>query len=308
MSGICQPFEHENLSVRSVSNLLQVNAPYAFGKKQLKYLRPLLNVIIDQKLSQNPATRSQVENMLNKHLEDPRALTELKWSTLGSEIALQGDIPLLEMWVNCRSNGLEILSAIPYTHKPLEKMVETLIPHFIQSNQHQQLSTMIKSWTTDQKKSIAQNCDGLYSNSGFFINIPAVLSNIVQPKPPVAPLEVSPEVVSVFPEYFMAQVERGLEDFVNNQEVLKGVAGFIPQQIINLMGLGEQNNDSLERSFEYFKVLPEDLQNATLETIKSSPHAQKLWDASPEFKAFVEKRAINKALENTVHTPRRAKI
>lgn len=304
---VCQPFDYEHLLVRSLSDLLQTDAAYAFSKKQLKYLRPLLDVVLNKKMAQDPKVRPCLEKVLHQHLKNPAGLTQLKWETLCYEMVTRHDLALVEIWVDARPNGWDILATAPKSsNHNLKNIVTSLIPHLINSDQHQKLFTLIKSWSTDEREVMAEVCSPLHNNSEFMVDILAVLGN-APPQTKVEGLRVSEEIVEVFPEYFSAQIERGLNDFARGKDVLNTLVNFLPAHALSF--IDPQKNEGVKRAFQYFEVLPEDVQNTMLEKIKSLSYAQDLWDASPEFKAFVEKKAIQEALENTPPSKnRRAKI
>lgn len=305
---VCHPFDYEHLLVRSVSDLLQTDAAYAFSKKQLKYLRPLFEVVVNKKMAQDPSVRPHLEKVLNKHLKNPTALTELKWKTLCHEMLMREDLDVVEMWVDARSNGWDILSAAPTSSDHvLKNIVRNVIPHLINSDQHQKLCTLIKSWSTHERKLIADQCNPLHNNSEFMVDILQVLGNAAPPQQKVKNLNITKETVEVFPEYFITQVERGLNDFSQGQVILNTMVNFLPAHVLGF--IDPQKNEGIKRAFQYFEILPEDVQNTVLEKIKLAPYAQDVWNASPEFKSFIEKKAINEALENTEPSKsRRSKI
>lgn len=309
---VCHPFNYQHLSDRSVDELLGPDVAYAFSKKQLKYLRPLFEVILNKKMAQDPSVRPVLEKMLRKNLKNPAGLTESKWKTLCHEMVTREDIVLAEMWVDARSNGWEILKTAPGSSCPaLKSIVGTVIPYLINSNHPPKLLCLIKSWNKNERDAVAEICYPLHSfspQSGFIIDLAMALGNTAPPPSKKAePINVSKEIIEVFPEYFTAQVDRGLKDFVEGIMIANTLANFLPPNLLN--SLDPQKNEGIRRAFQYFEILPKDLQDDTLEKIKLSSYAQDLWAASPEFKSFVEKKAISEALENaTPRKIRRSKI
>lgn len=308
---VCDPFDYEHLSCRNVNDLLQIDAPYAFSKKQLKYLRPLLEVVLNKKMAQDPSVRPALEKMLRKHLKNSAGLTESKWKTLCHEMVMREDIALAEIWVDARSNGWEILKMAPGSSSHvLQNIVAVIIPYLIDSNHHQKLCYLINSWSKNERDMVAQMCYPLYTFSpqpGFVVDLAVAFGNTVSPLPKIEPIHVSKEMVEVFPEYFTAQVERGLKDFVEGQMIANTLANFLPPNVLN--PLDPQKHEGIRRAFQYFEMLPKDLQDDTLEKIKSSSYAHDLWAASPEFKAFVEKKTISEALNDAMPSKiRRSKI
>lgn len=299
-NSVCNPFDYEHLSARSVQDLLGTDAAYAFSKKQLKYLRPLLDVILDKKMAEDPSVHPALEKMLRKHLKNPKVLTESKWKTLCYEIVMRENIALAEIWVDARSNGWEILKMAPESSAHvLKNIVAVIIPHLIHLNQHQKLLHLIKSWSKSERELVAEMCYPLYQfspKSGFIIDLAVAFGNAAPLPQKTETIHVSKEMVEVFPEYFTAQVERGLKDFVEGQMIANTLANFLPPNVLN--PLDPQKHEGIRRAFQYFEMLPKDSQDDTLEKIKSSSYAHDLWDASPEFKAFVEKKAISKALKS----------
>lgn len=307
---VCHPFDYQHLAARSTHDLLGTDAAYAFSKKQLKYLRPVLEVVLNKKMTQDPSVRPALEKMLRAHLKNPAGLTESKWKTLCHEMVKE-DIALAEMWVDARSNGWEILKEAPGSSSHvLKNIVAALIPYLIESNHHQKLLHLIKSWSKNERDMVAEMCYPLHScspQSGFVIDLAMALGNTAPPPKKTQTIHVSKDVVEVFPEYFTAQVERGLKDFVDGKMIVNTLANFLPPNLLN--SIDPQKNEGIRRAFQYFEMLPKDLQDDTVEKIKSSSYAQDLWDASPEFKSFVEKKAISEALEDAAPSKiRRSKI
>jgi len=309
---VCDPFDYEHLSARSVQDLLGTDAAYAFSKKQLKYLRPLFDVVLNKKMTQDPSVRPALEKMLHKHLKNPAGLVESKWKTLCHEMVSREDIVLAEMWINARADGWEILKTAPgSSNHALKSIVATIIPYLINSNHHQKLGCLIESWNKNERNAVAEICYPLCSfspSSGFVIDLAMILGTTA-PAPPkkAESINVSKEIIDVFPEYFTAQVEQGLKDFVEGQKIVNTLANFLPSNVLN--SLDPQKHEGIQRALQYFKLLPKNSQDNTLEKIKSSSYAQDLWAASPEFKAFVEKKAISEALEDSTPSKmRRSKI
>lgn len=310
--SVCHPFDYEHLLGRCANDLLQTDAPYAFSQKQLKYLRPVIEAILNRKMSQDPTVRPLLEKVLHNHLKNPAALTELKWKTLCHEIMMQNDSDLMEMWVDSRSNGWEILSTAPTSSNHIFKdIVAAVIPNLIKSGKHQKLSMLTKCWTTNEKKLIAERCAPLHKSSNFMVDVLAMLGTAPAPSQRSEIFNISQKTADVFPEYFLDQVERILKDFSQERTILSTVESCLPPQVLSLMSLPQAtaNHEGIRQAFQYFKLLPNDLQNATLEKIKASSYAKDLWETSLEFKSFVEKTAIDEALENTKpNLIRRAKI
>jgi len=299
MSKVCEPFEYENLKRRSLVDFLTVDAPFAFEKKQLKHLRPFLQAIPAKKLLSDPKRKAKIAALFKQHLGSPTSLNKNKWSTLGSEMALRGDVDLLEMWISARPDGWEIVSNTP-SDATLYRLTTKLIPHLIKSPNPPLLEKIIRGWTSEEKTKIAQMCGDLHELPQFGINLLAFLGGPVQNqrKGDVPNFTISSEISEIYPEYFLAQLKKNLEDFVRGEDLVEGMKSVFPSSLLAQLKAENENDElpGLHLAFQHLKALPTQWQDQWLQEIKGTPYAQKICEASPQIKAFVEKKEIEAAL------------
>lgn len=308
--SVCDPFDYEQLYKRSLGDFLTVDGDYAFGKKLLKNLRPFLKVVQDQHMSSNPNIQPQLNTLFEKHLSNPKNLSDLKWTTLANEIALNRDMTLLDMWLNARPNSWEILASTPTTvSRDLEVLTARIIPHLIKTNQPQKIQSIIQTWTTPDKEKIALSCESIIECRGEGPDIFAALIGQTVEKNVVECLVVSDDVVNVYPEYFKTLFEMNVNVFVEEEKTLKKIQGMLPAHAMALLGIFSSDNVVLQCAFQYLNVLPTHHQDECIERLKTLPHAQLVLDASPEIKSVVEKKLLNQALHQIEPSgQRRAKL
>lgn len=294
---VCEPFEYTQLCNRSLPDFINVDGEYAFGTKLLKYVRPFLQVVHNKELSSNPNIQPQLYALLQKHLGQKKALSDKKWITLGYEIELANNLPLLEMWLDARPNSVNILASTPSTcSRELEILTAKILPHFLRTNQPQKLHDIIQTWSAQDKERIALNCEDLHPSAHAGLNVFAVFGGHTPNEHVIENLCVAQELVEIYPEYFKAHFNNNLNKFIDEEGVLKKMKGFLPPQVLAVLGAQDGNNLTVQIALQYLTVLPPDWQERCIEDLKKSPHTQQILDACPQLKAFVEKKSLNEAV------------